>query len=104
MRRIIILSSGGFAAIVLAMLYVSNGSADTFAWTYQECVHYQSEASTPAPVRFREVVGHPLRVLICDRWESRVRSWVFMWLVESALALAFIALAASLTRPGMARR
>jgi len=96
-RRIVILIALGIAVNVSAMLYVSNGSADLFTWTYQECVQYQPEVR----------IGHRccLSVPVCARWEPQTRPWVYTWLSESAVTSAFVALAASLTiRPGVVSR
>jgi hypothetical protein len=105
-RRIVILIALGIAVDVSAMLYVSNGSADIFAWTYQDCVHYRPEAPIGTHSRaLYEVKSHAIPAPVCDRFEPRLRTWVYVWFLESVLTSAFIALAASLTiRPGLVSR
>lgn len=104
-RRIVVLVALGITVDFSALLYVSNGSNDLLAWTYQECVHYQPVVATGHPRGFDEVESHLAAPPVCDRWEPRLRSWLYTWLVESVLTSVLVALAATLTlRPGMAGR
>ena len=102
-RRIAILIAVGIAVNVSALLYVSNGSADMFAWTYTECTHYRPEP--PETSVERDESRAPLRMSVCDRWEARARPWLYAWLLESVATSVFVALAASLAiLPGLVSR
>jgi hypothetical protein len=91
MRRALILGSLGLAAVVIALLYVGNGSSSGMVWTYQKCVETRVDdcnSSSPLAARCSHVsIG-------CARTEPRLQPWVVAWLIESAIAGAVIATAA----------
>lgn len=82
MGRIRVLLVVGLAAIVSALLYVSNGSNSDMVWTYQDCVawHYY-----PRSCHANEMCAQNISGPVCLRTEPKLQSWVFVWVTESVL-------------------
>jgi hypothetical protein len=89
MRRRVTWLSIGLAAILSALLYVGNGSGSDIVWTYPQCVENRvdnCESTQPGAVHCNHIA------IICIRTEPRLQTWVYSWLIESAISICGIAL------------